>query len=240
MNPSTNFAFFDVGSTAMPAYKFNEVYDINGANEASLYNSIYNEFTWHYGTDVVFVEKAVYESEPVFGEFIAKVYNRGTPMRLFIEQVDGWAGGGDLYSRFGIQITDECTIYCPKITFEQYLPGLYPKYGDLIYVPKSRKLFEVKHIEDELPPTFYLLGNRAGYVLSCKAFVYDHSDIVEGEGIPEEVTALDKLILDVQTNLPKYDEIDSKEIQNQNDKFTEIAHTTVIDHSEIDPLLGGY
>jgi hypothetical protein len=240
MNPTTNFAFFDVGATGLPEYKFNEVYNPNGANEASLYNSIYNEFSWHYGTDIVFIERTVYDAESVFGEFMAKVYTRGTPMRLFIEQVDGWGGQGDIYSKFGIQITDECTVYCPKITFEQHLVGLCPKYGDLIYVPKSRKLFEIKHIEDELPPTFYLLGNRAGYVMSCKAFVYDHSEVLDSDGMPEEVAALDNLILDLQNN-PKYDEINSKELANQNDKFTQIAHSgTVLDHTEIDPLVGGY
>jgi hypothetical protein len=160
-------------------------------------------------------------------------------MRLYVEEAQGWGGIGDTYAKFGIQVNDECTVYCPKITFEQTLEGLYPKYHDLIYIPKSRKLFEIKHIEDELPPAFYLLGNRSGYVFTCKTFAYDHSDIVLGNGIPEEVTALDEIIIDPDTIQAKFDEINATEVEKVNVKVQTIAHETVIDHSESDPLTGG-
>lgn len=242
-NPNTAFTFFNAASgtpvSGLPPFKMNAVYDIGGSNEASLYNSVYTEFAWLYGTDIVFIERETYDAEPVFGEFMGKAFTRGTPMRLFVEETDGWGGGGgDQYTKFGIEVTDECTIFCPKITFEQARPGLYPKYHDLIYVPKAKKLFEIKHIEDELPPAFYLLGNRSGYVFTCKTFVYDHSEIIAGDGIPEEIVALDKLILDVN-NAPVYEEINKTETEKTNDPIQTIAHSGLLDNSEVDPLTGG-
>ena len=89
-NPDTKFPFFDVsaGSTP-PPFEMNAIYDINGSNEASLYNSIYTEFAYLYGTDVILIERDVKNEEPIFGEFLNKVISRGTPMRLFVSDVAG-------------------------------------------------------------------------------------------------------------------------------------------------------
>jgi len=234
-DPNTNFAFFN--KAIKPPFLFNQVYDINGSNEASLNLSLYTEFTFLYGTDIVFIERDPNEPENILGEFLQKKISRGTPMRLFLEDTEQWGGAGDIYSKFGIQITDECTLHCPKITFDQARSGLFPKYNDLIYVVKSKKLFEIKHIEDETSPAFYLLGNRSCYRIDCKLYVYDHSEIGTDSSIPIEVQALDNIINNPATNTdwnPQEKEVEKFNLPIENIKVSEL----IVDTAEKDPLLG--
>lgn len=236
-DPTTNFEFFNPTLKKGP-YKFNEIYDPNGSNECSLYLSVYNEFVHLYGTDLIYIERSPNEEEAIFGEFLAKAMIKGFPMRLFKEEVEGWGGSGDIYSKFGLQIQDECTIYCPKITFAQYTNGKFPKYNDLFYSVNAKKLFEISHIEDELPPSFYLLGNRSGYVFTCKTYVYDHAEIKDDSSIPLEIQGLDKVLIDPSTG-QMYD-IDEKETDMNNEKIESVEVSgDLVDDTEIDPLMGG-
>lgn len=236
-NPNTKFMFFDPHQGIVPPFTFTKVLDINESNESSLYLSIYNEFTYQHGTDVIFIERTPNEAEEIFGEYLQKKISRGTPMRLFVEEVEMWNGAGDTYTKFGLQVNDECTLHCPKIAFEQSRPGLYPKYNDLIYLVNAKKLFEITHIEDETSPAFYLLGNRSCYKISCKTYAYDHSEISDDISIPTEIQALDKLVNNPITGIDW--DIQEKEISRSNKKVEQIKIAEqIIDSTENDPLLG--
>lgn len=221
-----------------PPFKFNNTYDINASNEANTYNNIYSEFAYLYGSDIIFLPREVNKEETTFGEFLAATIERGYQMRLFIEESEAWSGNGDLYSKFGLQITDECTLFCNKLTFNQATEGIYPKQGDLIYIVKSQKLFQISHIEDEISPTFYLLGNRAGYKIQCKLFSYHHESINQDpdSGIPQAIQALDNLLDNIIEPEASASPLETKEFTNNN-KPIQTQANPLIDDTEQD-LLG--
>jgi hypothetical protein len=251
-NPSVNFlTFFDASPATsaaggLPQFKFNEIYSIDEQNEASLYDSINCEFTYHHGTDVIWLEREVNTAEPIFGEYLYKKIQKGTPLRLFVEETDAWGGAGDMYTKFGLQINDECTLHCPKRTFAQarnnaVSGALYPQYNDLVYIPKAKKLFEVIHIEDETAPAFYLFGNRSAYKISCKAYVYDHSEIDSSNdnGIPAEIEALDKQIIvadEIWNVSPTATEVNSENNLEVNTYEITGVTNSIVDTTEVDPL----
>lgn len=229
-------------SSGQPPFLFNAVYDINQSNEANTYNQIASEFQYLHGTDVVFMPRDVGVEEPIFGEYLAAKITKGIPLRVFIEEVEAWAGAGDMYSRFGLQVTDECTIHTNKTSWLQAMQAIagediYPKQGDLFFVHKAQKLFQISHIEDEATPGFYLFGNRTGYKIQCKMFSYNHEEISQAEGsnIPSAVAALDDLLAQ-QDN----EELVPLNVKEENNFIApiEAEAATIIDQTENDPLLG--
>jgi len=235
MNPQ--FAIFNAYTTGgPPPYQFNATYDINQSNEASLYNSISSEFCYLYGNDITFLPRDVNNAEEIFGEYLAAVFNRGYNLRAFIEELEAWGGQGDMYSKFGLQVTDECTIYINKTSFSQAVSADYPKQGDLVYVTKSQKLFEISHIEDEVAPGFYHFGNKTWYKIQCKLFSYNHEEINQSPnvGIPAAIQALDDL-LEVKDSESEV-RIEVKEEINNNIPI-QLAADDFIDDSEDDPLM---
>lgn len=217
-----------------PTWYANQTHTIGGNNEASLYDSVFSEFIWLYGSDVVWLNKDVRKQENIFGDYLAAVIDKGYPMRMFIEEMEAWGGSGDIYSKFGLQVTDECTLFINKTSFFNASNG-YPKPGDLVYITKAQKLFEVQHIEDESAPGFYLFGNRTGYKISCKMFSYSHETIDQsvGNNIPDAVKALDELMDDTQTATQVT--LQQKEVNNFV-KPIQKHGVSIIDDSETDAL----
>lgn len=223
-------------------FLFNQTYDMAQANEANLYDQIYSEFTWLNGSDIIWMPREMGPAETVFGEYLATVINKGFPIRLFIEEVEAWGGNGDMFSKFGLQVQDEVTLFCNKTTFANAAGAsgatgipLYPKQGDVVYINKSKKLFEVSHIEDQSQPGFFLFGNKTGYKIQCKSFSYDHEFISQSPtaGIPSAVQALDTLL--AATNTSEINDVVSDD--RQTNAPLRKKSVTVIDTTERDPLL---
>jgi hypothetical protein len=178
-------------------FKFNGYYDLTESNEANTWDNILAESIHLMGHDVVYIERQVNVVEPTFGEFLAGQLSLGTPMRMFLEETQGWGGSAaDMYSKFGLQVTDECTFHASITAFTNSKgPDVkfFPKQGDLIYFLKGKKLFEIQHIENETQPGFYSFGNRNEYTFKCKVYTYDSMEVLVNETIPEEIQALNGL-----------------------------------------------
>lgn len=225
-------------------FRFNENFNVNEAGEANTYNNIFNESVYLHGNDVIYIEREVLSPEPIFGEYLGSVLTQGTPMRLFCDELaqGAWGGAGDMYSKFGLQIQDEATFYCPTLTFaqakwdeeQQKFLRFFPKQSDLIYFVNGKKLFEIQHIENEALPGMYVFGNRNSYVMKCKLYTYDHNEVdVLDESLPSEIKALDNImtineeVVDIKTNE-----------ENAHNTPYETLAVTVIDTTEHDPLQG--
>ena len=220
-------------------FLFNQTYDITQSNEANTLDQIASEFYWLYGSDTVFLPREVQMPDTILGEYLAATIEKGFPIRMFIEEMEAWGGGGDIYSKFGLQVTDECTLYINKTSFFNAVSGTYyPKQGDLFWIAKAQKLFQISHVEDEIQPAFYLLGNRAGYKISCKLFSYSYEAISQAvsSGIPEAIKTLDTLIFNNEAS--GYESLNQKE-QRKVVKPIQKAAVPVIDTTETDPLFGG-
>jgi hypothetical protein len=139
-----------------------------------------------------------------------------------------------MYSKFGLQVTDESTCYINKSSFLAQTNNTYPKVNDLIYHHRSKKLFQINGIENEVQPAFYLLGQDSGYKFTNKLFAYNHENISQAvdSGIPVAIQALDALLLDLEGNNVTLPE---KEF-NQNNKPIITKAAPIIDTTEIDPL----
>lgn len=231
-------------------FRFSENYNLNEAGEANTYNNIFAEGVFLNGHDCIYIEKDLYNAEPIFGEYLANKLNKGYPLRLFCSQLSegqGWGNtGSDLYSKFGLQVVDEADFYCPTLIFSQLLINpeydlndpeskqfieIKPKQGDLIYYVNGKKLFEIQDIENEAPPGFYIFGNRNTYYFKTKLYSYDSSEVGSDNSIPTEIKALDN----IKTIDGKIYDIQTQENSNFNAPINSAA-IDIIDSSEVDPL----
>ena len=107
-----------------------------------------------------------------------------------MENVEGYDGEGDLFTRFGIEIRDQATFILSKRRWEQMVDreedsgGTFqltarPAEGDLLYFPKTKSLFEIKLVEFQNP--FYQLGKIYVFRMQCELFEYSSERLDTGD-----------------------------------------------------------
>jgi len=151
-------------------------------SEQNLVEDITIEAIRMYGHDVIYIPRTLVNKDFLFGEDTISKFEQGINIEVYISSVDGFEGEGDFASKFGIQIKDTVEFIVSKKIFEKNLSHENdinrPREGDLIYLPLSKGLFEIKFVEHENP--FYQLGKLYTYKLSCELFEYSQEDFETG------------------------------------------------------------
>ena len=164
-------------------------------SEQKLYEDIIIESLKIYGQDVYYIPRDLVQENKIFGDDVPSRFNSAHKIEMYIENVEGFDGEGDLFTRFGVEIRDEATFVVSRnrwsqqvAKFDSGITSVRPLEGDLIYLPLSNKLFEISHVEHEQP--FYQLSNLPVFKLRTKLFEYNNEDLDTG------VTQIDKIELD--------------------------------------------
>ena len=120
-------------------------------------------------------------------------------IEAYVDTYDGYAGAGDVLTKFGMSLRDEVTLTISKERFEEFIAPFMdadddielssrPREGDLVFFPLGQRLFEIKFVEHEEP--FYQLGSNYVYKLKCELFEY------EDEVIDTSIDAIDTQVED--------------------------------------------
>ena len=161
-------------------------------SEQKLYEDIVIESLKIYGQDVYYIPRDILNEDRVFGDDVPSRFNSSHKIEMYIENVQGFEGEGDLFTRFGVEIRDEATFVVSRARWKQTVQrydneinSTRPLEGDLIYLPLTNKLFQIQFVEHEQP--FYQLGNLPVYKLRATLFEYNDEDLDTG------VEAIDKI-----------------------------------------------
>ena len=164
-------------------------------SEQKLYEDIIIESLKIYGQDVYYIPRDLVNEDTILGDDVSSRFNSAHKIEMYIENVEGFDGEGDLFTRFGVEIRDEATFVVSRnrwsqqvAKFDSGITSVRPLEGDLIYLPLSNKLFEISHVEHEQP--FYQLSNLPVFKLRTRLFEYNNEDLDTG------VTQIDKIELD--------------------------------------------
>ena len=133
--------------------------------------------------DILYCPREIMLSDGVFNEEVIGESNDSYLIEAYMENFDGFQGGGDLLTKFGVAQTDEITMVISQQRFsdlisqfllidKDYKAPERPQEGDLIFLPLTSNYFEIKFVEHEEP--FYQLGK--GYVYKLKAELFEYSD----------------------------------------------------------------
>ena len=150
-------------------------------NEQFLQQNLVEEYSKMFGMDVLYIPRQLIQKDNVFNEEVVSQFDDSYIIEAYLENFDGFQGGGDLLTKFGIRQTDEITMVISQQRFSDLISqfllldedievGERPQEGDLIYFPLSSNYFEIKFVEHEEP--FYQLGKNYTYKLKAELFEY--------------------------------------------------------------------
>lgn len=170
-------------------------------SEQNLYEDIVIESLKMYGQDVYYLPREVVQEDTILNEDIESAFNTAYIIEMYIANIDGFEGDGNLLSKFGVEIRDQANFIVSRKRWNQYIAineigssqDNRPKEGDLIYLPLSRSLFEIKFVEHESP--FYQLSNLPTYTLQCELFEYS------GEQLETGINEIDQIMDDISHQL---------------------------------------
>lgn len=153
--------------------------------EQDLYENIVIESLKMFGQDVYYIPRDIVSEDRIFGDDIPSRFNSSYKVEMYIENVEGFDGEGDLFTKFGVEIRDQATFVVARkrwtdtvLRYDNEISGERPREGDLVYLPLSRSLFQIMQVEHEQP--FYQLSNLAVYKLRCELFEYSSEDFDTG------------------------------------------------------------
>ena len=168
--------------------------------EQRLVQDLINEQLQIYGVEVTFIPRKFVNQKTIIEEVQSSKFDDNFAIEAYVENFDGYAGAGDVLTKFGMSLRDEVTLTISKERFEEFIAPFMnadddielasrPREGDLIFFPLGQRLFEIKFVEHEDP--FYQLGSTYVYKLKCELFEY------EDEVIDTSIEAIDTQVEDV-------------------------------------------
>lgn len=156
-------------------------------NEQLLVEDLVIESMKIHGMEVFYMPRSTRDQvDYLYGEDPIKQYVKAYPIEMYLEDVTGMEGQGDLISKFGLEIDDEISMLVARRRFSATVPQPRPDEGDLIYVPLVQNFFEITFVEHENKQAmFYTLGKGRGanvylYALKMKQFVFSNEIIQTG------------------------------------------------------------
>ena len=185
-------------------------------SEQNVYEDIIIESLKMYGQDVYYLPRDIINEDKVLNEVTSR-FNSSYKVEMYIENIEGFDGEGDLFTKFGVEIRDQATFIVARRRWDQTtkrydneITAVRPLEGDLLYIPFSQKLFEITHVEHEQP--FYQLSNLPTYKLRCELFEFSSEEF--------------------ETNITEIDAIEGT-VQGVNEYFIGIT-----DSSDVDFVIG--
>lgn len=210
--------------------------------EGTLYGSMFEEIVFLFGWDIVYLQRSNFNQIYATGEFQTKVIESANYIRGFIKQEEAFIRS-DMFQKFGFFPNDYMDLFIPKSFLSDN--NITLQAGDIVYVPISKKIFEIEQYSDRDSSDldFYFGGANPAYHLSCRNYYPD--------GQENTVPNITTNVLD-QTNLLSTPldsatmELEINQISNILNMNQEVANTNTtniqteavpdIDTSEVDPL----
>lgn len=154
--------------------------------EKETLSDIMDEAVFLHGAEVVWINQTLGFEEPTLGEFLGKRLESGISLRLWPEEIedDFYLEDGGLFTKFGYTPEVGSATWWATCNYFEFF-NIEPKEQDLIYYPKTTKIFEVRKIT--------LLD---GYKLKIHSglYNYDHTEITQDiRDIDPEIATLENL-----------------------------------------------
>ena len=157
----------------------------NNVQEQELYQDLIVESIQIYGMEVYYIPRNLVNFDQLYLTDDQSTYTTPIQVPIFIENVDGFQGQKDIFTKFGLEIRDQVTLSMAKRTFDRVIKPITgqerPLEGDLIYFTVNKKVFQIKFTNNK--EIFYPLGVLPLFRLTLELFEY--SDETFNTGIPE-------------------------------------------------------
>ncbi len=153
-----------------------------------------------FGKNVFYMPRALVNEDTTFTEDALSKFDDAYEIEAYIEDPTGFTGDGDLFTKFGVRISDQVTFIISRKRFTeavddnaQLIVEGRPNEGDLVYFPMANKIFKIMFVEHEQP--FYQLGKIHVWGLKCELFEFSDEQFDTG------VTAIDQIEQDFSVSI---------------------------------------
>lgn len=191
------------------------------SSEQGLQDDLVIEAIQMKGFDVNYLPRTLVDYDYLYGEDPSSAFNSSTAIEMYPAFVDGFGGSGDMITQFALEIKDTATFVVSKTRFTEEFELTHnltkPKVGDLIYIPLTRSILEIKHVEDESP--FYELGKQYVWEIKTETFEFSYEDFSTGDTTIDDLINNDMVNYDTATETEEYGKND--EIQQESDTFVD-------------------
>lgn len=170
---------------------------VHHSQQLNLIESMIIEAIQAKGVDVKYIMRDMVERDSLFGEAVKSKFVDYGEVEVYIEDIANHDGSSDMFSKFGMEFTDGATFKVASKRFKEEFVELFgidrPREGDLIYLPVSDSLFEIKKVL--MDENFRQLGVNYTYRLKCNLFQYSHEELPATEDM-ESFADLTSIISD--------------------------------------------
>ena len=158
------------------------------SNEQTLVQDLVDEQIKLFGQDVYYVPKTMLIDKSM-NDVILQKFEDNVLIEMMLINVEGFGGSGAVaMSKFGLRLSDEITYAVSKRRWIEYVETQIdtvvpnrPNEGDLLYIPMTKNLYEIKFVEREVP--FYQLGKNYIFSLTCE--LLENADNYFNTGNPD-------------------------------------------------------
>jgi len=147
------------------------------SSEQLLIEDIIIECLKIYGLDTYYLPRQKVNEDTILGEDTLNNFEHAYPLEMYMQNVTGFEGDGDLMSKFGVEIRDTATFIVARRRWDETVARsgnavltTRPAEGDIIYFPLTKAYFEIKFVEATDP--FFQVGKLYVYKLQCELMQY--------------------------------------------------------------------
>lgn len=130
-----------------------------------------------YGFDTYYMPRSTVYEDDVLNEDALNSYDHAYPLEMYMQNVEGFEGEGDLLTKFGVEIRDTATFIVARRRWDEVIARdgnaqltTRPAEGDVIYFPLTKSYFEIRRVETKDP--FFQVGKLYVYKLQCELMQY--------------------------------------------------------------------
>ena len=146
--------------------------------QQELINDLTSEVIKIHGMDVFYIPRTIVKEDLIIGEDVLSKFTTAYEIEMYLKGTDGFGGEGDLVSKFGLDVRDEVIFTVHADRFELATDMTKPLEGDLVFLPMSKGLFEIKFVEHEQP--FYQAGKNYSFDITCELYQYSQEQLETG------------------------------------------------------------
>ena len=207
----------------------------NNTNEQELVDDLIQESIQATGHDVYYVVRHTDTPDVIYKEDDTNFYKNNFKIEVYINNFSGYAGDGELFTKFGLEVRDELIVTVSRQRFQEEVTNanlnlIRPREGDIIYIPLTKDYFIVKYVDHR--KVFYQLGRLYSYELRLQKFEYSSERFETGVPEIDQINKYSDIV--EENNVVKPPPINKPDTQD-NEVFT-IEGEDFIDFSEQNPF----
>lgn len=159
---------------------------IGRSSEQYLMEDLIIECLKIYGFEVNYMPRSEENKDDIFTEDPLNNFQYSYNIEMYLKNVNGFEGEGDLLTKFGVEIRDSATFVVSRRRWEETVGREgnsvltnRPAEGDLIYFPLTKSYFEIRKVRSLDP--FYQVGKLYVYEIDCELYQYSSEAIDTGD-----------------------------------------------------------